>query len=321
MSWRLPTPPNNIFVRLALYYASWLVAFAILFRAFPIIAEYMDAERARHIRTGTGNIFSGEVDTGFGVGPGALLQMSLVIPITLSMVVAFALALPLGWVYTWTRQGRKYNPLFAQTLVLIPIAISLVVFLVKGSLALSFSLAGIVASVRFRSSLSEPIDAIYLFMAIGVGLASGVQLLPVAAIGSWCFLAAVLLLWRTNLGVDPPLLVGWQLQPAGAMSGSGGTSGQQGPVKSDARNVLLSVQATDPGAAQHSIERVLDAYTKRWHRHKLMSTGFKVLLYELRLNKGVSPDELVSGVETGGGAHITNVEVSGQGEEPMKRGL
>ena len=93
----------------------------------------------------------------------------------------------------------------------------MVVFLVKGSLALAFSLAGIVAAVRFRTSLSEPIDATFLFVAIGVGLAAGVQLLPVATVGSWCFVASVLAVWRSGLGIEPPALVGWQLQPSGAV--------------------------------------------------------------------------------------------------------
>lgn len=319
MSW-LATLRNNVFVRLTVYYALWIVALVILFRAFPIIPEYMDAERSRHIRTATGLLGSDDVDLpGFAVGPGALAQMSLVLPITLSMVVAFALSLPIAWLYSWTRQGKKYNPLFAQTLVIIPIAIALVVFLVKGSLALAFSLAGIVAAVRFRTTLSEPVDATYLFVSIGVGLASGVQLLPVAAIGSWCFVATVLLMWRTKLGVDPPQLVGWQLQPANAMSGSGHMGGQETEVRAGARNVLLSVQATDPGAVRQSIERALDTYTKRWHSHEL-STDSPVLLYEVRLNKGVSPEELVSGVQTAGGAHITHVDVSTQDEGRVTRG-
>lgn len=309
MTW-LTTLRNNVFVRLIVYYAVWIVALVILLRAFPIIAEYVDAERARHI--GTDTLLGGADEPGlpgFAVGPGALLQMSLVVPIALSMAIAFGLSLPIAWLYTWTRQGKKYNYLFAQTLVVLPIAIALVVFLVKGSLALSFSLAGIVAAVRFRTTLSEPIDATYLFVVIGVGLASGVQLLPVAALGSWVFVAAVLLMWRTELGVDPSLLVGWQLQPAGAAPGAHATGGKEGAVKADPREFFLSVLATDPGAARQLIERALDTYTKRWHRHEPLADS-AVLLYEVRLAKSVSPDELVSGVETGGGAHITNVEIS-----------
>ena len=310
MSWH-STLRDNVFVRLGVYYASWIVAVVILYRAFPIIPEYMDAERARLIRTATGLIgpTDGEIP-GFAVGPGALVQMSLVIPITLSMAVAFGLSLPIAWLYTWTRQGKRYSSSLAQTLVILPIAISLVVFLVKGSLPLAFSLAGIVAAVRFRSSLSEPIDAIYMFVAIGVGLASGVQLLAIATIGSWCFVAAVLLVRHVSLGIDPPLLVGWQLLPAGATSGSLDKGRRQGKENADARNILLSVQAKDGRAAHHSIEQVLDRYAKTWHCRDELSADPQLLLYELRLNRGVSPNELVTGVEMYGASYITNVGVS-----------
>ena len=42
----------------------------------------------------------------------------------------------------------------------------------------------------------------------------------------------------------------------------------------------------------------------------MLAVGSQVLLYELRLKKGVSHEELVTGVKTVFGAHITNVEVS-----------
>ena len=53
---------GNVFVRLGVYYASWIVVVVILYRAFPIIPEYMDAERARHIRSAVGFIGSDEMD-------------------------------------------------------------------------------------------------------------------------------------------------------------------------------------------------------------------------------------------------------------------
>ena len=55
------------------------------------------------------------------------------------------------------------NP-FAHTLLVMPVAITLVVFLVKGSLALAFSLAGIVAAVSFQTTLNDTMDIAYLFM-------------------------------------------------------------------------------------------------------------------------------------------------------------
>ncbi len=302
---------RNVFVRLGVYYVSLIMTFVILFRAFPIIPEYMDAERARHIRGLTDLVSPGNADIpGFAVGPEALLQISLVIPIALCMVFAFGLSLPIAWLYTWTRQGKAYSRSLAQTLVIVPLAIALVVFLVKGSLPLAFSLAGIVAAVRFRSSLSEPIDAIYLFVVIGIGLAAGVQLLPVAIVGSLCFVAAVLLVQHMSLGVDPPRLVGWQLMPAGATGGSPHADQGQGTHTANFRNILLNVQATDGSAGHRSIEQLLDKYAKRWHCRNELSADRQVLLYEVRLKKDVSPNDLVTGVEKFGAPWVTKVDVS-----------
>ena len=66
---------------------------------------------------------------------GRLALLAGFVPIAL--VLAFAVALPVVWVYRWTRPRKRYNQAFAHTLLVVPIAITLVVFLVKGSLALA----------------------------------------------------------------------------------------------------------------------------------------------------------------------------------------
>ncbi len=118
------------------------------------------------------------------------------------MIYSFLLAVPVAWVYTWSRAQRRTVHGFARTLVIVPLAISVVVFLVKGSLPLAFSLAGIVAVVRFRSNLEDPGDVVYLFIVIAIGLAAGVQLLPVALIGSMFFVLAQLVVGRTKVLPD-----------------------------------------------------------------------------------------------------------------------
>ena len=135
--------------------------------------------------------------------------------------------LPITWVYRWTRQKKKYSQSFAHTLLVIPIAIALVVFLVKGSVALAFGLAGIVAAVRFRASLNEPTDAVYMLMAIGIGLAAGTQLTTVAYLASLIFVVISLAVWKSNFGAKPAVLSGWRIVPPDALeqgSEAGGKS-------------------------------------------------------------------------------------------------
>ena len=117
-----------------------------------------------------------------------------------SMLGALAIMVPVTWVYMITRRRRGYHESVVHTLLILPIAVTGIVMIVKNSLALAFSLAGIVAAVRFRTTLEDTKDAVYVFLAIGVGLASGVQAVGVAVMLSIVFNIVVLVLWRTQFG-------------------------------------------------------------------------------------------------------------------------
>ena len=213
---------RNIIVRLAIYYVSWLVFLGGAFHLFPRMLFYVTRERDRFL-IGTladaGTDVSALIDgiqSGLGQladqeGVKLLIDPAHTVPVVVALVLAFGVTLPLTWVYRWTRPRKKYSQSFAHTLLVIPIAIALVVFLVKGSLALAFGLAGIVAAVRFRASLTQPMDAVYMLMAIGIGLAAGTQLTTVAYLASLIFVAISLGVWKSDFGAKPAVLSGWRI--------------------------------------------------------------------------------------------------------------
>jgi hypothetical protein len=90
-----------------------------------------------------------------------------------------------------------------QTLIILPIVVAGIVFMVKNSLALAFSLGGIVAAVSFRNTLRDTKDAVYIFLGTGVGLAAGIQSVSLAAALSITFNVVVLILWYTDFGRAP----------------------------------------------------------------------------------------------------------------------
>ncbi|HEX3234366.1 MAG TPA: DUF4956 domain-containing protein [Gemmatimonadales bacterium] len=125
-----------------------------------------------------------------------------------AMASAFALMLPVTWIYIMTRRRKGFRQSVVQTLVILPVVVAGVVFLVKNSLALAFSLGGIVAAVSFRNTLRDTKDAVYIFLATGVGLAAGIQSVPFAAALSITFNIVILLLWWTDFGRAPAHLQG-----------------------------------------------------------------------------------------------------------------
>jgi hypothetical protein len=119
---------------------------------------------------------------------------------TMAMVGALIVVIPVAWVYMITKQGLGFDPSVVQTMIILPVAVSGIVLIVQSSIPLAFSLAGIVAAVRFRNTLKDTKDAVYVFLAIGVGLAAGVQAFAVALVMSIVFNLVVLALWHFNIG-------------------------------------------------------------------------------------------------------------------------
>jgi hypothetical protein len=311
---------RNIIVRLVAYYLAVAAVLSLLFYAFPALSDYVVAERAHQGGRAALELERVPQTTQAApevVGPAQLLEPDKTIPVLLSLLIAPLIALPIVWVYRWTRPPRRYNQTFAQTLIVVPIAITLVVFLVKGSLALAFSLAGIVAAVRFRTTLDEPLDAVYLFLVIGIGLAAGVQLLFVAFITSVVFNAVALTVWRLNVGSQPAVLDGWRLVPAGAdvpIAGADGSvrSSPAGAEESgDPYNAKLRLHVMQMDEAKRFAIPVLEEHAKRWQIADVAPAedGTAVIEFDLRVKKSVDLAAFIKELEQGG-PNVARVELT-----------
>jgi hypothetical protein len=111
--------------------------------------------------------------------------------------------LPISWTYSATKFTSGPPKGFVRALIVLPICASTVVLLIQNSLALAFGLAALVAAVRFRVTLDEAIDGIYIFAAICVGLAAGIGYLGVAAVMAMFFCLTNAVLWGMNYGKNP----------------------------------------------------------------------------------------------------------------------
>ena len=126
------------------------------------------------------------------------------LPTIIAMLAAFATALPVTWVYTHTRHKKGYQQSVVQTFLILPVIVAGIVVLVKHSIALAFSLGGIVTAVRFRTTLDDSKDAANIFVVTGIGLAAAVD--PTVAFAvSVIYNILTLGLWLTDFGRAPAL--------------------------------------------------------------------------------------------------------------------
>lgn len=118
----------------------------------------------------------------------------------IAIVSATALMIPISWVYFITTRDNELNRSFAQTMLILPIIVAGIANIVQNSIPLAFSLAGIVAAVRFRFTLTDPSHTLYIFAAITIGLGAGIAAIGVSLLISVCFVYTTLLLWRLDYG-------------------------------------------------------------------------------------------------------------------------
>jgi hypothetical protein len=327
-------PGTRVVVRAIVYYAVLITVTTLVWRFLP--------------RSTNASLSS--LDTIFGGGHAAAARAAQSVPldeVTLSITVAVAMAaavllsVPVAWVYLLTRAKRGYQQSVVQLLIILPTVVAGIVLLVKYSVALAFSLAGIVAAVRFRNTLDDSKDAVYVFLATAIGLASAVNL-PVAAVISIVFNALVLVMYYTDFGSAPVELDGriaeQRLKRARQLARTGTfvariddevfrnmtreqlegvaqrawkrAQAQAQDEDSPPEEIRVRVRARDIAAMRRAVEPRLTDHVKHWRIGAIAdSEGHQTAEYHVQLKKKASAEELVALFRASGSDEVLNVEV------------
>ena len=105
-----------------------------------------------------------------------LASQSVHVPILDFVVNLFLAALVshlLSRIYVRYGNALSNRSVFSKNLVIITMTTTVVITIIKSSLALSLGLVGALSIVRFRAAIKEPEELSYLFLAIAVGLGFG----------------------------------------------------------------------------------------------------------------------------------------------------
>jgi polyphosphate kinase len=186
-----------LLLRLAIYYGMLTAAALLVARWLPVARSAASLTRFNELSGAAAAPAGGPLGR-----PGAALATAI------AMIGALALIVPVAWLYIRTKPRARYDASLVHTVIVLPVVVAGIVLIVQDSVALAFSLAGIVAAVRFRNTLRDTKDAVYIFLAIGIGLAAGVQAFTVAYVMSLVYVLVVLALWRFDVGAMPGQLPG-----------------------------------------------------------------------------------------------------------------
>jgi hypothetical protein len=117
-----------------------------------------------------------------------------------AMTLAFLLGCAIAVTYEKTFNGLSYSRNFVQAMILGAIVAAMVMQAIGDNLARGLGILGALAIIRFRTPLRDPRDIIFIFAAMGIGLACGVYAYAIAAVGTGLFCLAAVFLHLTPFG-------------------------------------------------------------------------------------------------------------------------
>jgi hypothetical protein len=324
-------PGARVVLRATVYYAVLITATTLLWRFLP--------RSSSELPSSLDALFGGRGAASRAIQATPLDEVTLALTVGVAMLAAVLLSLPVAWVYLLTRAKRGYQQSVVQLLVILPTVVAGIVLLVKYSLALAFSLAGIVAAVRFRNTLDDSKDAVYVFLATGVGLAAAVNL-PVAAVISIGFNTITLVLWYTDFGNAPVELDGriaeQRLRRARQLARTGtfvariddevfrnmtreqleGVAqrawrrAQASDEPSAPEETRVRIRTHDLNAMRQAVEPRLTEHAKYWRIGAIVeSDDVHAAEYHVQLKKKATPDDLLALLRASGSDQVLNVEL------------
>ena len=127
--------------------------------------------------------------------------------ILVTLGITVVLALYIFAIYRLATKSVFYSKGFAISMAAISVITAAILIAMQSNLVISLGMVGALSIVRFRTAIQDPMDLLFLFWSIGVGIICGAGLYSVAIVGSLVVTVVLLVLSLTPVVRAPFLLV------------------------------------------------------------------------------------------------------------------
>ncbi len=228
---------------------------------------------------GAGSPFAGTTGDGTGV---PALPWGYPISELVQLLSAGVIALFVTFVQKLQQRDQPLTRSMEQAQVLLCVSGALIMIIIGNSLARAFGIAGAAGIIRFRTPVDDPKDVTVLFLLMGLGMACGVGLLPIAALGG-LFLAAAIVVLDHIVAVKP-------------------------------RVMLVEMTASSREFPLSHVVSVFARFGVTWEPREFTQGVAAEMTYQTTLPPHVSIDEVTEALVAGGAHGLTSVSW-----EPPKR--
>lgn len=125
----------------------------------------------------------------------------------IAMLITSALGLYIFVVYRTLTRKTFYSKSFNISLAAIAVITSAVIITIQSSIVVSLGMVGALSIVRFRTAIKDPMDLVFLFWSIVVGIVCGVGMAEIAMLLSIIVTVGIVLLDKLPVAQAPMLLV------------------------------------------------------------------------------------------------------------------
>lgn len=101
-----------------------------------------------------------------------------------NIILALICGVVIALIYRATYKGLSYSASFVNSIIMLTMITALVIMVIGNNLARAFGLVGAMSIIRFRTAVKDSQDIMFIFFALGVGLAAGVGLYSVTIAGT-----------------------------------------------------------------------------------------------------------------------------------------
>ena len=130
-----------------------------------------------------------------------------VLPLLVTVVLAFVIGLFVYLIYRLTFSGVIYSKTFNMSLVMLTMVTTMVILIMSNNVKLSLGMVGALSIVRFRTAIKDPIDTVFMFWAIAEGIVLGAGFYLAAIVGAILIGVFMLLLASSKKKASLPYLL------------------------------------------------------------------------------------------------------------------
>jgi uncharacterized membrane protein YhiD involved in acid resistance len=186
--------------------------------------------------------------------------------IVVALSLSFVLSAIIGWVYRATHRNVSYSQSYVQTLVILGMLISLIMLVVGSNIARAFALVGALSVIRFRNAIKETRDVGFIFLVMGIGMATGTRFYILAIVATVAICLVIVVMQRFS----------W--------------------FQLSVQRQVVKVQMPPEGDYTSAIQDVLIQKTTEFELVSMESIrggALTELMYTVRLKKGGEPGDLI----------------------------